>query len=107
MTLHYPLDALFSQIPDRLRPKIEKSKYHQQRDQITILIEGDISSREKETMAWEKVEQEYRCQNAKGTTDAGKALIAKLARNSMVIKDYAKYSKTPSRSRNSKKRLKK
>jgi hypothetical protein len=103
VTLHYPLDALFSQIPDRLRPKIEKSKYHQQRDQITILIEGDISSREKETMAWEKVEQEYRCQNAKGTTDAGKALIAKLARNSMVTK----YSKTPSRSRNSKKRLKK
>jgi hypothetical protein len=55
----------------------------------------------------EKVEREYRYQNAKGTTDAEKARIAKLAHNAMVIKDYANYSKTSSRSRNSKKKLKK
>jgi len=54
--LHYPLDALFSQIPIQLRPNIEKSKYHrkdQQGVEVTIPIEGDISSREKETMAWD------------------------------------------------------
>jgi phosphorylcholine metabolism protein LicD len=55
----------------------------------------------------EKVEREYRYQNAKGTTDAEKARIAKLAHNAMVSKDYANYSKTSSRSRNSKKKLKK
>jgi hypothetical protein len=53
VTLHYPLDALFSQIPVQLRPKIENSKYHKQKDELTILIKGDSSPREKEMMAWE------------------------------------------------------
>jgi hypothetical protein len=43
-------------LPIQLRPTIEKSKYHrldQQGVEVTIPIEGDISSREKETMAWD------------------------------------------------------
>jgi hypothetical protein len=53
VTFYYPPDSLFSQIPIQLRPKIEKSKCHQQKNEVTILIEGYSSPREGEMMAWD------------------------------------------------------
>jgi hypothetical protein len=54
-----------------------------------------------------KVEQEYRYQNAKGMTDEEKRRLAKLARNAMATKDFAKTCRTSCSSRSSKKKLKK
>jgi hypothetical protein len=53
VVLHAPLDALFSQISGQLQPKIEKSKYYQEKDEVTIPVEGNSSPGEKEMVAWE------------------------------------------------------